>query len=215
MSDILLLTETNFVLDLVFEQSQQCERLLSFAQEQSIPIILPEYSMAEAEGNIATTLKKRTAAIDEAISVVKQSARSAYQDVTTLLTLLEKFKIRTEEEERPILHARLAEIESIVSIIPFTSDIAVRSELRGLRQSAPFKPSDQRVYESILQFARENSAPDVTMLLLTRDRNDFDYPTIHQELSAYPVELHFSAGDCIKRLRELVNSEQESVNSGQ
>ncbi len=34
------------------------------------------------------------------------------------------------------------------------------------------------IHESILHFARENSAPDVTMLLLTRDRNDFDYPTI-------------------------------------
>ncbi len=36
-----------------------------------------------------TLLKKRMAAIDEAIAVVKQSARSAYQHVTTLLELLE------------------------------------------------------------------------------------------------------------------------------
>ncbi len=98
MDDILLLTETNFVLDIVFEQSQQCERLLSFAQEQAIPIILPEYCMAEAEGNIAKTVQRRMSTLNETISVVKQSARSAYQDVTTLLNQLEDFKVRTEQE---------------------------------------------------------------------------------------------------------------------
>lgn len=92
----------------------------------------------------------------------------------------------------------------MVSIIPFTSEIGVRAEVRELRQLPPFKSSDRRIYESILHFAEKNHAPDVTMLLLTRDRNDFDYPSIHQELSAYSVELLFSAGDCIKRLRELV-----------
>ncbi len=204
--DILLITETNFILDITFEQSQQCERLLPLVKEYRIPLVIPEYAVAEAEGNISNTLQKRFDAIDSAISALKQSARSAYQEVRPLIEQLEAFKVQSEHVERPLLHTKITVVEEHASIIPFTPEIAVRAELRGLRQLPPFKSSDRCIYESILHFARENHAPDITMLLLTRDRNDFDYPSIHQELSAYSVELRFSAGDCIKRLRELVES---------
>lgn len=201
--DILLLTETNFILDITFEQSQQCERLLAFAQEQGFPVIIPEYAVAEAEGNIGNTLQKRIDVIDAAISILKQSARSVYQEVTILINQLEAFKGRSETEERPILHQKIAEIQENASLIPFTSEIAARAELRSLRQLPPFKISDQKIYESILHFARENQAPDLTMLFLTHDQTDFDYPYIHEELSSLSVELFFSAGDCIRRMREL------------
>ena len=202
--DILLVTETNFILDITFEQSQQCERLLTFAQDHEISLIIPEYAVAEAEGNIGNTLQKRFDALDSAISALKQSARSAYQKVSPLIEQLEAFKVQSEHEERPLLHTKITMVEEHASIIPFTPEIAIQAELRGLRQLPPFKTSDRCIYESILHFTRENSAPDVIMLFLTRDRNDFDYPTIHQELAAYSAELRFSAGDCIKRLRELV-----------
>ncbi|MCP4401693.1 MAG: hypothetical protein GY801_30885 [bacterium] len=89
-------------------------------------------------------------------------------------------------------------------VIPFSAEISASAELRRLRQLAPFKSSDERIYESILHFARENQAPDVTMLFLTRDRSDFDHPYLHDELSELSVELLFSAGDCIRRIRERV-----------
>jgi len=123
--------------------------LLSFALEQEIPVVVPEYSFAEAEGNIGNTLQKRFTAIDTAIAALKQSARSAYQDVTMLINQLEQFKVQSEEEERPVLHTRLNELDNIVSMIPFTAEIAACAELRKLRQLAPFKSSDQNIYESI------------------------------------------------------------------
>lgn len=202
--DIFLLTETNFILDLTFKQSQQCERLLALVKERDIPVVIPEYSFAEAEGNIRNTLQKRSSAIDEAITALNQSARSAYQDVTTLLELLQQFKLQSEADELPMLHTRIREIEEFVSIIPFSAGIAARAELRDLRQIAPFKPSDRRIYESLLHFAQENQAPDIRMLFLTRDLSDFDHPYLHDELAELSVELLFSAGDCIKRIRELI-----------
>jgi len=120
--DILLLTETNFILDITFEQSQQCEQLLFLAREHEIQVVIPEYSFAEAEGNIGNTIQKRLSAIDSAI----------------------------------------------------------------------------------LQFARENQAPDLKMLFLTRDKTDFDFPYIRMELASLSVELFFSAGECIRRIRELL-----------
>ena len=105
--DILLMTETNFILDITFEQSQQCERLLTFAQEHDIPLIIPEYAVAEAEGNIGKTLQTRFETIDSTISALKQSARSAYQDVNPLIEQLEAFKVQSEYEERPLLHTKI------------------------------------------------------------------------------------------------------------
>ncbi|MBM3237417.1 hypothetical protein FJZ31_14095 [Candidatus Poribacteria bacterium] len=54
--DVFILTETNFILDITFEQSQQCEQLLFLAREQEVQVVIPEYSFAEAEGNIRNTI---------------------------------------------------------------------------------------------------------------------------------------------------------------
>lgn len=202
--EVLLLTETNFILDITFEQSEQCERLFSLALNSGVPVVIPEYSFAEAEGNIGNTIKKRLSAIDSAISVLKQSSRSAYQDVEALIDQLRQFKESSEAEELPALHARMEEIFESVGIIPFSAEIAARAELRGLKQLAPRKQSDQKIYESILQFARENQAPDLKMFFLTRDETDFDFPYIREELASLSVELFFSAGECIRRVRELL-----------
>ena len=131
---VFLLSETNFILDLTFEQSPECERLFLLTREYKIPVVIPEYSFAEAEGNIAKTLQHRLIGIETAISILKQSARSAYHDVAALITQLHDFKARSE---------------------------------------------------------------------LT----DFDFPSLHDELAALSVELLFSAGDCIRRIRELLDIE--------
>jgi hypothetical protein len=128
--DVLLLTETNFIL---LEQSQQCEQLLFLAREQEIQVVIPEYSFAEAEGNIGSTIQKRLSAIDSAISALRQSARSAYQDLAMLINQLQQFKTRSEEEEPPTLHARIREFEETVSTIPYSAEITARAELRGLK----------------------------------------------------------------------------------
>ncbi len=203
-ADVLLLTETNLILDITFEQSQQCERLLFLASEQNIQVVIPEYSFAEAEGNIGNTIQKRLSAIDSAISALRQSARSAYQDLAMLINQLQQFKAHSEAEELPVLHTRMEELEESVSVIPFSAEVAARAELRGLRQLAPFKQTDQKIYESILQFARENQSPDLRMLFLTRDKADFDFPYIQNELASLSVEFFFSAGECIRRIRELL-----------
>ena len=56
--EIILITETNFILDIAFEQSEQVERLLALIQQQNIFLAIPEYAFAEAEGNIKNTVQK-------------------------------------------------------------------------------------------------------------------------------------------------------------
>ncbi|MBM3237416.1 hypothetical protein FJZ31_14090 [Candidatus Poribacteria bacterium] len=124
--------------------------------------------------------------------------------MAALINQLQQFKTRSEEEELPTLHARIREFEETVSTIPYSAEITARAELRGLRPLAPFKQADRKIYESILQFARENQSPDLKMLFLTRDKTDFDFSYIRSELAFLSVELFFSAGECIRRIRELL-----------
>ena len=201
---VLVLSETNFILDITFEQAPECTRLLSLTEEQGLDIVIPEFSFAEAEGNITKTLQRRCITIDNMLGVLRQSARSPYQQVTPLITALEQWKAYSLSEELVDLHARMDNLENIVRVIAFSGEIAAQAELRSVRQLAPFKPTDRNVYESILQFARLNQQPALTMLFLTRDKADFDFPCIRAELAALSVELFFSAGDCIRRIRELV-----------
>jgi len=72
-----------------------------------------------------------------------------------------------------------------------------------LKLVAPFKQTDRKIYESILIFARANQNPSLKMLFLTRDKSDFDFPYIREELVSTGVELFLSAGECIKRIREI------------
>jgi hypothetical protein len=87
----------------------------------------------------------------------------------------------------------------------------VKSELRGLKKIAPFKQTDRIIYESILEFAKSNQNLNIQMLFLTRDKNDFDFTFIREELASVNIELFFSAGDCIKRFMELNDIKQEDA----
>ena len=75
--NLVLIAETNFVLDIAFEQSDECSRLLDFIRKKNIKLVIPEYAFAEADGSILDKLRNRLDAIDSALAVLKQASRSA------------------------------------------------------------------------------------------------------------------------------------------
>ena len=202
--EILLITETNFILDIAFEQSEQAERLLTLIQQQNILLVIPEYAFAEAEGNIKNTIQKRIAIVEETIAVLRQADRSTYHDLDELITRLRQFQESSQMQEFPFLHSKMKTLSENAFIIPFTAEISARAELRDLRRPAPQKPTDRRILESVLSFAQTNRSSDLIMLFLTFDKEDFDVFSIRDELAAVDVELFFSAGECVKRIRELL-----------
>ncbi len=46
---VMLLGETNLLLDVAFAQDTNCEYLVELAVEQKIHVAIPEYALAEAE----------------------------------------------------------------------------------------------------------------------------------------------------------------------
>lgn len=102
-------------------------------------------------------------------------------------------------------------MEKNSTLIPFTPELMVKAELRRLKDVAPFKQTDRVIYESILEFAKLNKDSNIQMLFLTRDKNDFDFAFIREELGSLNIDLFFSAGECIKRIMELKDIKQEDI----
>ena len=200
---LIVIAETNFILDIVFEQSEQADRLFTLALGHAIPIVAPEYSFAEARGNLVHTIEGRVTIIDSMTRVLRQSARSAYQqNLEDLMTALEQFREWSITVEMETSQLRIDTLKEQIVQIPFNNEIATRAELRELNRYPPEKPTDKRVYESILMFAREN--PGIQMLFLTTDRSDFDLNFIREELAENGIEIFFYSGDCIRRIREIL-----------
>jgi len=57
--NLVLIAETNYVLDIAFEQSDECSRLLDFIRKNGVKLVIPEYAFAEADGSILDKLRNR------------------------------------------------------------------------------------------------------------------------------------------------------------
>jgi len=209
--NLVLIAETNFVLDIAFEQSEECSRLLDFIRNNGVSLVIPEYALAEAEGSISTKLQNRMNAIDLALIALKQASRSTYNTLDNFIVQLEQYKNEIEQTEFNSVLERKRELEKNSTLIPFTPESMVKAELRRLKDVAPFKQTDRIIYESILEFAKLNKDSNIKMIFLTRDTNDFDFPLITEELASVNIDLLFSAGECIKRIMELNDIKQEDA----
>jgi len=204
---VIFLAETNFILDVALEQDTNCEYLKDLADEEQIQMAIPEYAIAEAEGAGVQKLLNRLKALEPALSALRQFSRSAYHDLDGLIRGVEQVIGNVKTNEIPLVVEKISKIRQLATTIPLTSEILVQVKLREAKQIPPFKKSDICIYESILKFASENKDSGLNFVFLNRDRKDFDYPQIHAELQALGVELFFSAGDCVRRIRELLELE--------
>jgi len=202
--NLVLIAETNYVLDIAFEQSDECSRLLDFICKNGVKLVIPEYAFAEADGSILDKLRNRLTAIDLALTALKQASRSAYNTLDDFIIQLEQYKNEIERTELHLVQERKRELEKNSTLIPFTPELMVKAELRRLKDAAPFKQPDRVIYESILEFAKLNKDSNIQMIFLTRDKNDFNFTFIREELASLNIELFYSAGDCIKRFMELI-----------
>ena len=201
---VMLLGETNLLLDVAFAQDTNCEYLVELAVEQKIQVAIPEYALAEAEGTGVQKLLNQLRDLEPALYALRQFSRSAYHDVDGLIRGIERLMDDVKTTEIPLVVEKISNLRQLATIIPLTSEILLQVELREAKQIPPFKKGDIRIYESILKFAAENQGSGFNFVFLTRDRKDFDHPQVHTELHALDVELFFSAGDCVRRIREIL-----------
>lgn len=174
--------ETNFVIELVFQQEQHviCEAILKFCENSKAKLIIPAYCLAEPHEKLVRRNSRRKELQNMLNVELRRLARtSSYttrinniQDIASLL-------VQSNEEELQRFEHYHGWLLKISEIIPLTADIlrtaALNKALYGLT------PQDAIVYTSVVSHLQQQAL--VKSCFLNKNSKDFDNPDIVNELN--------------------------------
>lgn len=176
--------ETNFFLELVFEQEQfqSCEEILLLCEGGRAELIIPAYSLVEPHEKLIRQDKNRKALQQHLDREFKQLERTASYQNLIQNNIRELFRLLVDidvQEKRRFAEYR-NRLLSHAEIIPLTADII--SEAANHEDLYGLMPQDALVYASIL-FHLNQHKPTIACFL-NRNSRDFDTPEIKTELNS-------------------------------
>ncbi|PZV00500.1 MAG: PIN domain-containing protein [Leptolyngbya sp.] len=174
--------ETNFVLELTFEQEQcsDCEQILSLCEAGQAKLIMPAYSLAEPHEKLTRQSRNRRELQQLLNAELSQLSRTAsyasriqsIQDIASLL-------VQSNEEERSRFIQCRQRIVEVGEIIALTAEIL--SGAAEFETRYDLAPQDALVYASVISHL-QNFRPQQACFL-NRNSKDFDSPDIVEELN--------------------------------
>lgn len=202
---VILLAETNYLLDVVLERHKDCAYLFELAANEEVLLVIPECAFCEAAAKLREIEAQYVKWFDQAkfaLKGVRGLALPPAKEIQIQAALDEAVQATRAMVQAG--HALLIRTQFVADEIPLTPEILVASHLRRISRLPPLDVKDLELYESILAFARLNRSPDAAMVFLQRDALHFDNPEVKAELAALDVEIYFSAGEAVRRIRELL-----------
>lgn len=180
--------ETNFVLELVFQQEQyaSCEEILTLCTTPSSHLIIPAYCFAEPHEKLKRQRIRRKelqrvleAELGELARTASYTARIHHiQDIANLL-------IRSTEEEKQRFDLLRGRLLQLAEVIPLTRDIL---EMASRYESAyDLTPQDGLVYSSVKSHLEQHK-PEQSCFL-NRNTRDFDTPDIVDDLESHNCKM--------------------------
>ncbi|MBA3468651.1 MAG: DUF4935 domain-containing protein [Herpetosiphonaceae bacterium] len=174
--------ETNFVLELVFQQEQSlsCEQILQLCESNQAQLIIPAYSLAEPHEKLIRQARSRRDLQHVLDTELRQLARTTtYKTRITSLQDITQLLIQSNEDDQQRFIQYRARILRTASIIPLTAAILVQATT----YEAPYdlSPQDSLVYASVIAHLRESQP--TSACFLNRNSKDFDNPDIVDELA--------------------------------
>lgn len=180
--------ETNFLLELVFQQEQlaSCEQILQLCEARLAQLVIPAYSLAEPHEKLTRQAKNRRELQRVLNEELQQLARSASQkarinsieDVASLL-------VQSSEEERQRFVAYRERFIKNAEVIALTADIL--NEAAAYEYPLDLSPQDALVYSSVISHLRQHH-PQIACFL-NRNSKDFDSPDIVDELNRFNCRM--------------------------
>ncbi|MBD2095449.1 DUF4935 domain-containing protein [Trichocoleus sp. FACHB-591] len=174
--------ETNFVLELAFEQEQcaSCEQILQLCEAGQAKLVIPAYSLAEPHEKLSRQARSRRD-LQQLLDVeLRQLSRTAsytsrirsIQDIASLL-------VQSNEEERQRFVQCRERFLKVGEVIALTADIL--SEAASCENTYDLTPQDALVYASVMSHLRCHQPQQACFL--NRNSKDFDSPDIVDELN--------------------------------
>lgn len=174
--------ETNFFLELVFEQEQSkyCKKIISLCRKKKANLILPAYSFAEALYRLEEQRKKRENFQKELNSHLTQLTRtSQYISQVKNFQSLDIFLTQNIEEDRNRFETQRKILSKIAEIIPFGGESI--QEARKVESKFNLTLQDAIIFSSILKHL-QNKQPSQSCFL-NRNAKDFSTTDIKTNLN--------------------------------
>ncbi|MBC8160774.1 MAG: DUF4935 domain-containing protein [Roseiflexaceae bacterium] len=180
--------ETNFVLELVFqqEQSSSCEQILTLCESGQAQLIIPAYSLAEPHEKLLRQAKSRKALQQVLDAELRQLVRTtSYTTRINSIQDIAKLLIQSNEEEQNRFTQYRNRMLGTAHVIPLAS--TVLAEAATNEELFDLKPQDALVYTSVITHLRQSN-PTIACFL-NRNSKDFDNPDIVDELGKHNCRM--------------------------
>lgn len=173
--------ETNFVLELTFEQEQwvSCEEILKLCESRKARLIIPAYSLAEPHEKLIRQARNRRK-LQQSLQVeLGQLSRTAsYAQRLQNIEEIVSWMIQSNEEERDRFSTYRDRLLRIGEVVALTAEIL--QEAAVCEQDYDLTPQDAMIYASVMGHLRCDRPEQACFL--NRNSKDFDSPDIVDEL---------------------------------
>ncbi|NJM74595.1 MAG: DUF4935 domain-containing protein [Acaryochloridaceae cyanobacterium RU_4_10] len=173
--------ETNFVLELTFEQEQSasCEQILQLCEAGQSKLIVPAYSLAEPHEKLIREARNRRELQRSLDTVLQQLSRtSSYANRIKSIQDIANLIVKSNEEEHDRFIQYRERLLNTGEIVALTADIL--AEAASHEATYDLTPQDALVYASVIDHLRRYQPQQACFL--NRNSKDFDRPDIIDEL---------------------------------
>lgn len=173
--------ETNFVLELSFEQEQcsSCEQILQLCEAEKVKLIIPAYSLAEPHEKLRRQAQNRRELQQSLDTELRQLLRTApYANRIKSIQDIASLMIQSNEEERHRFieyRDRILEAGEIIEL-----NVNILSQAASYEITYDLTPQDALVYTSVITHLQQDLPEQACFL--NRNSKDFDSPDIIDEL---------------------------------
>jgi predicted nucleic acid-binding protein len=173
--------ETNFILELTFEQEQSvsCEQILQTCETGEAQLIIPAYSLAEPHETLIRRKRNREALQRELNTELSQLSRTtSYRNRFSSIQEISSLLVQRNEEEQQRFDAYRYRLLNTGEIMALTTEIL--TEAVSCETTYDLEPQDAIILASVLSHLH-NYQPQQSCFL-NRNTKDFDNPDIVDQL---------------------------------
>jgi predicted nucleic acid-binding protein len=180
--------ETNFILELVFEQEQcaSCEKILELCEAKKANLIIPAYSLAEPHEKLIRQANDRRKLQKSLDGELQQLSRTkSYKNRLDSIEDIRSLIVQSSQEIGENFAKYREYLVKIAEIIPLNADILLNAA--SAEKKHKMRPQDALVYVSILKHLQQNKPQQACFL--NRNSKDFNDPDIVDELKSLNCRL--------------------------
>lgn len=169
--------ETNFVLEIVFQQEQyeSCENILRLCESQNVHLFVPAYCLAEPHEKLRRQSNNRQELQRNLNKELQQLSRtSLYSERVKSIQDIASLLVQSNEEERLRFTQIQMQILQIATVISLSPEILLSASV--FEKDYDLSPQDAIVFASIISHLEQTD--NAESCFLNRNSRDFDNPDI-------------------------------------